>query len=203
MTTARERAPRRWCLRPPAPPSWLDLLDRHFRGDRTALPALLADLTPHLPRLPSRTLAGCAGLHRPLRPPSSEPPRCRPRTAGCRFVPPFAGMESSQIICDFAVMAGVRTTTSLGDLRKFGIHVVAELAETLYCQSMAAPSMHPSSDAPVGFDPEQRAREKQASRDADDRAVAEGRVSWAEVDRKNNFFPPGGRVRLDRARHPG
>jgi hypothetical protein len=44
------------------------------------------------------------------------------------------------------------------------------------------------------FDPAQRAAEKQASRDADARALAEGRVTEEQLRRDNNMF--SGAVRI-------
>lgn len=43
------------------------------------------------------------------------------------------------------------------------------------------------SQPPTYFDPDERAREKQASRDADDRALAAG-ASVEEIDAKNAFL---------------
>ena len=42
---------------------------------------------------------------------------------------------------------------------------------------------------PTYFDPQDREREKQASRDADERALANG-VSAAEIEAKNAFLTP-------------
>jgi hypothetical protein len=44
------------------------------------------------------------------------------------------------------------------------------------------------------FDPAQRAAEKQASRDADARAIAEGRVTEEQLRRDNSMF--SGAVRI-------
>jgi hypothetical protein len=44
------------------------------------------------------------------------------------------------------------------------------------------------------FDPAQRAAEKQASRDADARAIAEGRVTEQQLRRDNSMF--SGAVRI-------
>lgn len=41
----------------------------------------------------------------------------------------------------------------------------------------------------LNFDPDERARQKQASRDADERALAAG-VSFAEIEAKNAFLTP-------------
>lgn len=38
------------------------------------------------------------------------------------------------------------------------------------------------------FDPEQRIREKQLAREQDERDLAEGKVSAAELQQRNNFF---------------
>jgi hypothetical protein len=46
------------------------------------------------------------------------------------------------------------------------------------------------------YDPAERAREKQASRDADARALASGEKSREQLTRENGLFPPG-RVRHD------
>lgn len=46
--------------------------------------------------------------------------------------------------------------------------------------------MEPSK-APLSFDPEERAREKQASRDADERALAAGESAEA-IDARNAFL---------------
>lgn len=42
---------------------------------------------------------------------------------------------------------------------------------------------------PIYFDPQEREREKQASRDADERALASG-VSAAEIEAKKAFLTP-------------
>jgi hypothetical protein len=46
------------------------------------------------------------------------------------------------------------------------------------------------------FDPAQRAAEKQASRDADARALAEGRVTESQLRRDNNMFEGVARIEL-------
>jgi hypothetical protein len=51
--------------------------------------------------------------------------------------------------------------------------------------------MRPESET---FDPAQRAAEKQASRDADARALAEGRVTEEQLRRENSMF--SGAVRI-------
>jgi hypothetical protein len=49
----------------------------------------------------------------------------------------------------------------------------------------------------VAFDPEERAREKQASREEDARALASGEVSRQDLARANGAFAfPRGRVRI-------
>lgn len=40
------------------------------------------------------------------------------------------------------------------------------------------------------FDPAERAREKQASRDADERALSAGLISSEQMQRKNGFVSP-------------
>lgn len=46
------------------------------------------------------------------------------------------------------------------------------------------------------FDPAQRAAEKQASRDADARAVSEGRITEEQLRRDNNMFEGVARIEL-------
>lgn len=46
------------------------------------------------------------------------------------------------------------------------------------------------------FDPAQRAAEKQRSRDADARALAEGRVTEEQLRRDNNMFHGVARIEL-------
>jgi len=45
-----------------------------------------------------------------------------------------------------------------------------------------------SPNASSSFDSEERAREKQASREADERALASGRATVAELEAKNAFL---------------
>lgn len=42
----------------------------------------------------------------------------------------------------------------------------------------------------MDFDPVERAKEKQASRDQDDLALKKGKISPKELGVRNSFFPP-------------
>lgn len=48
----------------------------------------------------------------------------------------------------------------------------------------------------LGYDAEQKAKERQASRDADEQALASGQKSREELRRENGFFPAR-RFRVD------
>lgn len=53
------------------------------------------------------------------------------------------------------------------------------------------------SDTIGTFDPEERAREKQASRDRDDAEIAAGLATHAEINRRNGAFAfPRHRIRI-------
>ncbi len=67
------------------------------------------------------------------------------------------------------------------------IHAIASSPALGYAMPMLESSQS-------GYDPEERAREKRASRDADAAALASGEKTREQLWMENSFLPPGGVV---------